>query len=226
MPWEPASPPVTGHHLHTCNSSLLLSQVSVALSSSSIRVAVLEETGERVLVEGKFTHKVNTEGSVWSLEPGKCVLVSAGRAPGRASCCAAQGGPWPRPGDASELWRCCCLWDVGRKARCAALITASGGGGTWGGARGGAAGPAGLAGGARSGHAEPWGCRAYTRVARPGFGAQPPQVTSRLLGSPLWRCRTSTPRLRWLTLDPDSVPGPVLGPPMSSPTQPCDGTSL
>lgn len=50
----------------------------MALSSSSIRVAVLEETGERVLVEGKFTHKVNTEGSVWSLEPGKCVLVSAG----------------------------------------------------------------------------------------------------------------------------------------------------
>ncbi|XP_011383054.2 nudC domain-containing protein 3 isoform X4 [Pteropus vampyrus] len=55
-------------------------QVSVALSSSSIRVAVLEETGERVLVEGKFTHKVNTEGSVWSLEPGKCVLVSLSKA--------------------------------------------------------------------------------------------------------------------------------------------------
>ncbi|XP_039703012.1 nudC domain-containing protein 3 isoform X2 [Pteropus medius] len=55
-------------------------KVSVALSSSSIRVAVLEETGERVLVEGKFTHKVNTEGSVWSLEPGKCVLVSLSKA--------------------------------------------------------------------------------------------------------------------------------------------------
>ncbi|XP_029786920.1 nudC domain-containing protein 3 isoform X1 [Suricata suricatta] len=51
-------------------------QVSVALSSSSIRVAVLEEGGEHVLMEGKFTHKVNTESSLWSLEPGKCVLVS------------------------------------------------------------------------------------------------------------------------------------------------------
>ncbi|XP_039098921.1 nudC domain-containing protein 3 [Hyaena hyaena] len=51
-------------------------QVSVALSSSSIRVAVLEEGRERVLMEGKFTHKVNTESSLWSLEPGKCVLVS------------------------------------------------------------------------------------------------------------------------------------------------------
>ncbi|VFV21184.1 Hypothetical predicted protein [Lynx pardinus] len=51
-------------------------QVSVALSSSSIRVAVLEEAGEHVLMEGKFTHKVNTESSLWSLEPGKCVLVS------------------------------------------------------------------------------------------------------------------------------------------------------
>ncbi|XP_032161307.1 nudC domain-containing protein 3 isoform X3 [Mustela erminea] len=50
--------------------------VSVALSSSSIRVAVLEEDGEHVLMEGKFTHKVNTESSLWSLEPGKCVLVS------------------------------------------------------------------------------------------------------------------------------------------------------
>lgn len=51
-------------------------QVSVTLSSSSIRVAVLEDTGERVLMEGKFTHKINTESSLWSLEPGKCVLVS------------------------------------------------------------------------------------------------------------------------------------------------------
>ncbi|XP_027993548.2 nudC domain-containing protein 3 isoform X2 [Eptesicus fuscus] len=55
-------------------------QVSVALSSSSIRVAVLEESGERVLMEGKFTHKVNTESSLWSLEPGKCVLVSLNKA--------------------------------------------------------------------------------------------------------------------------------------------------
>lgn len=58
----------------------------MALSSSSIRVAVLEEDGEHVLMEGKFTHKVNTESSLWSLEPGKCVLVSAGVSAG------AQGG--------------------------------------------------------------------------------------------------------------------------------------
>ncbi|XP_038610004.1 nudC domain-containing protein 3 isoform X2 [Tachyglossus aculeatus] len=51
-------------------------QVSVDLSSSSIRVAVLEGGAERVLMEGKFTHKVNTESSLWSLEPGKCVLVN------------------------------------------------------------------------------------------------------------------------------------------------------
>ncbi|XP_063461779.1 nudC domain-containing protein 3 isoform X1 [Pan paniscus] len=51
-------------------------QVSVALSSSSIRVAMLEENGERVLMEGKLTHKINTESSLWSLEPGKCVLVN------------------------------------------------------------------------------------------------------------------------------------------------------
>lgn len=50
----------------------------MTLSSSSIRVAVLEENGERVLMEGKFTHKINTESSLWSLEPGKCVLVSVG----------------------------------------------------------------------------------------------------------------------------------------------------
>lgn len=69
--WSPPS--------HMKRFSSALSQVSVALGSSSIRVAVLEENGDRVLMEGKFTHKVNTEGSVWSLEPGKCILVSAGR---------------------------------------------------------------------------------------------------------------------------------------------------
>ncbi|KAM9216485.1 nudC domain-containing protein 3 [Dugong dugon] len=51
-------------------------QVSVDLSSDFIRVAVLEENGERVLMEGKLTHKINTESSLWSLEPGKCVLVN------------------------------------------------------------------------------------------------------------------------------------------------------
>lgn len=72
----------------------------MALSSSSIRVAVLEETGERVLVEGNFTHKVNTEGSVWSLDPGKCVLVSAGPV--------LRAGRWhSRAGTAP--WRHCCL---------------------------------------------------------------------------------------------------------------------
>lgn len=55
---------------------LVCSQVSVALSSGSIRVAMLEENGERVLMEGKLTHKINTESSLWSLEPGRCVLVS------------------------------------------------------------------------------------------------------------------------------------------------------
>ncbi|XP_075414219.1 nudC domain-containing protein 3 [Tenrec ecaudatus] len=51
-------------------------QVSVDLSSDSVRVAVLEEDGERVLMQGKLTHKINTESSLWSLEPGKCVLVN------------------------------------------------------------------------------------------------------------------------------------------------------
>ncbi|NXA43850.1 NUDC3 protein, partial [Eudromia elegans] len=51
-------------------------QVAVDISSSAIRVAVLEGGSQRVLMEGKLTHKVNTEGSLWSLEPGKCVLIS------------------------------------------------------------------------------------------------------------------------------------------------------
>lgn len=46
------------------------------IGGSSIRVAVLEETGQQVLMEGTFTHKINTETSVWSLEPGKCIVVS------------------------------------------------------------------------------------------------------------------------------------------------------
>ncbi|XP_054854231.1 nudC domain-containing protein 3 [Eublepharis macularius] len=51
-------------------------QVSVDIGSSSIRVAVLEGSGQRVLMEGALTHKINTENSVWSLEPGKCVLIN------------------------------------------------------------------------------------------------------------------------------------------------------
>lgn len=51
-------------------------QVSVDLSSSSICVAVLEGSSQRVLMEGRLTHKINTESSLWSLEPGKCILIS------------------------------------------------------------------------------------------------------------------------------------------------------
>uniref|UniRef100_H9H117 Peptidyl-prolyl cis-trans isomerase n=1 Tax=Meleagris gallopavo TaxID=9103 RepID=H9H117_MELGA len=51
-------------------------QVSVDISSSTIRVAVLEGSSQHVLMEGKLTHKINTESSLWSLEPGKCVLIN------------------------------------------------------------------------------------------------------------------------------------------------------
>uniref|UniRef100_A0A8D0HVJ2 NudC domain-containing protein 3 n=1 Tax=Sphenodon punctatus TaxID=8508 RepID=A0A8D0HVJ2_SPHPU len=51
-------------------------QVSVDIGSSSIRVALQEGSGQRVLMEGTFTHKVNTEGTLWSLEPGKCISIN------------------------------------------------------------------------------------------------------------------------------------------------------
>ncbi|NXW10878.1 NUDC3 protein, partial [Fregetta grallaria] len=51
-------------------------QVSVDISSGMIRVAVLEGSSQRVLMEGKLTHKINTESSLWSLEPGKCILIN------------------------------------------------------------------------------------------------------------------------------------------------------
>ncbi|NXH22085.1 NUDC3 protein, partial [Bucco capensis] len=51
-------------------------QVSVDISSGAIRVAVLEGSSQRILMEGKLTHKINTESSLWSLEPGKCVLIN------------------------------------------------------------------------------------------------------------------------------------------------------
>ncbi|XP_053223304.1 nudC domain-containing protein 3 [Podarcis raffonei] len=51
-------------------------QVSVNIGSSSICVAVVEGSGPRVLMEGTLTHKINTENSVWSLEPGKCILIN------------------------------------------------------------------------------------------------------------------------------------------------------
>ncbi|XP_026995535.2 nudC domain-containing protein 3 [Tachysurus fulvidraco] len=51
-------------------------QVSVSLQSGGVRVAVKEGASENVLMEGEFTHKINTENSLWSLEPGHCVLLS------------------------------------------------------------------------------------------------------------------------------------------------------
>ncbi|XP_016366042.1 nudC domain-containing protein 3-like [Sinocyclocheilus rhinocerous] len=49
-------------------------QVSVDLQSGRVRVALNKGGSQRVLMEGEFTHKINTENSLWSLEPGRCVL--------------------------------------------------------------------------------------------------------------------------------------------------------
>ncbi|XP_037548656.1 nudC domain-containing protein 3 [Nematolebias whitei] len=51
-------------------------QVSVSLQSSSLRVCVKDGAEDKTLMEGEFTHKINTENSLWSLEPGQCVLLS------------------------------------------------------------------------------------------------------------------------------------------------------
>ncbi|XP_067288963.1 nudC domain-containing protein 3 [Pseudorasbora parva] len=51
-------------------------QVSVDLQPGRVRVAANEGGSQRVLMEGEFTHKINTENSLWSLEPGSCVLLS------------------------------------------------------------------------------------------------------------------------------------------------------
>uniref|UniRef100_A0A3B5MV69 NudC domain-containing protein 3 n=1 Tax=Xiphophorus couchianus TaxID=32473 RepID=A0A3B5MV69_9TELE len=51
-------------------------QVSVSLQSGGLRVSVKDGAEERTLMEGEFTHKINTEETLWSLEPGKCVLLS------------------------------------------------------------------------------------------------------------------------------------------------------
>ncbi|XP_077398667.1 nudC domain-containing protein 3 [Vanacampus margaritifer] len=51
-------------------------QVSVSLHSGGVRVCVRAGPEEQTLVEGKFSHKINTENSLWSLEPGKCVVLS------------------------------------------------------------------------------------------------------------------------------------------------------
>ncbi|XP_075963337.1 nudC domain-containing protein 3 [Anarhichas minor] len=51
-------------------------QVRVALHTGSMQVCVREGDEERTLMEGEFTHKINTENSLWSLEPGSCVVLS------------------------------------------------------------------------------------------------------------------------------------------------------
>uniref|UniRef100_A0A3P8VGM5 NudC domain containing 3 n=1 Tax=Cynoglossus semilaevis TaxID=244447 RepID=A0A3P8VGM5_CYNSE len=51
-------------------------QVQVSLQSSSVKVCVSDGTEVRTLMEGELTHKINTENSVWSLEPGRCVNVT------------------------------------------------------------------------------------------------------------------------------------------------------
>lgn len=51
-------------------------QVSVSLQTGSVRVCLREGAGQGVLMDGDFTHKINTENSLWSLEPGRCVVLS------------------------------------------------------------------------------------------------------------------------------------------------------
>lgn len=51
-------------------------QVRVSLQSGSLQVSVKEGAEEKTLMEGEFTHKINTENSLWSLEPGRCVVLS------------------------------------------------------------------------------------------------------------------------------------------------------
>lgn len=51
-------------------------QVRVNLQTSSLQVCVRDGAEEKTLVEGEFTHKINSENSLWSLEPGRCVVLS------------------------------------------------------------------------------------------------------------------------------------------------------
>ncbi|XP_012670840.1 nudC domain-containing protein 3 [Clupea harengus] len=51
-------------------------QVSVNFQSDRLRVALKEGASERVVVEGALCHKINMETSLWSLEPGQCILIS------------------------------------------------------------------------------------------------------------------------------------------------------
>lgn len=55
-------------------------QVRVSLQSGSMTVCVREGAEEKTLMEGEFTHKINTENSLWSLEPGSCVVLSLSKA--------------------------------------------------------------------------------------------------------------------------------------------------
>ncbi|XP_042371334.1 nudC domain-containing protein 3-like, partial [Plectropomus leopardus] len=41
-----------------------------------MQVCVRDGAEEKTLMEGEFTHKINTENSLWSLEPGRCVVLS------------------------------------------------------------------------------------------------------------------------------------------------------
>lgn len=51
-------------------------QVRVSLQAGSMKVCVRDGAEEKTLMEGEFTHKINTENSLWSLEPGSCVVLS------------------------------------------------------------------------------------------------------------------------------------------------------
>lgn len=51
-------------------------QVNVNMQTSSVRIRVRDGAEEKTLMEGEFTHKINTENSLWSLEPGHCVVLS------------------------------------------------------------------------------------------------------------------------------------------------------
>ena len=71
-----------GTHPASCVCGLGLSlpchpQVSVNLLPGSVRVCVRDGVEEQVLMEGELPHKINTENSLWSLEPGRCVVVRA-----------------------------------------------------------------------------------------------------------------------------------------------------
>lgn len=51
-------------------------QVTVNLQSGTVQVSIKDGAEQKTLMEGQFTHKINTENSLWSLEPGKCVVLS------------------------------------------------------------------------------------------------------------------------------------------------------